>query len=509
MQNLSTGEIYSASRDGYFRFRLPEGEWVLQTKGREEKYMRKGVKKMIKKISAATIGVCMAVSAVGCQKAQKRSEEVVVPEYEDTSYIQLFADCPPDAGTKEMVQEYYDAGFTGFVLTEDDAALTDENGVLTEGYKKNLELISQYGDVYIRNHYNYPNNWDNPENTEVESYGGATTVIPKRSITTELNELGNVVGYYQADEPSYDKIDTLLPLVKWHNQYAKDKLFHVNMFPGYAAMYFSGHTLDEYLQYYVDTILAQVESPKTLGLDNYPLITNNTEENNIRPSYLSDLLTLSTIAKNYNDRTDKTSEITVGFCVQAFVDNGIRDIECKEDISFQTNTCLAMGAKYLEYFTYRTVANMLGLVQDGEKRDVYTYVKEVNEELKKWDHVIMAFDWQGAMTVDGTDAHENKESFESVQDKVLKQLEKVQNVESRLDTLIGEFKDQDGRYGYMVVNYTEPTNHRIDYVDMTFTEAQKALVYQGGEPKIYNVENNQLQLRVEAGDAAFVIPLSE
>lgn len=469
--------------------------------------MRKGVKKIMKQISAVALGTCIAVSTVGCQNTQKDSAEVVVPEYEDNTYIQLFADCPPDTRVEENIKEYYDAGFTGYILTEDDAALTDENGVITEEYKNTLKTLSEYGDVYIRNQHNYPNNWNNPEDTEVEIYGGATTVIPKRNITTELNELGNVVGYYQADEPSYDKIDSLLPLAEWHNQYAKDKLFHINMFPGYASASFSGHTLEEYLQHYVDTILAKVEAPKTLGIDNYPLITNNTEGNNIRPSYLTDLLTVSTIAKAYNDRTDKTSDITVGFCIQSFVDNGIRDIECKEDISFQSNTCLALGAQYLEYFTYRTVANMLGLVQDGEKRDVWIYVQEVNEELKKWDHVILAFDWQGVMTVAGTDEHENEESFESVQNKVLKELQSVEKIESRLDTLVGEFKDEDGRYGYMMVNYTEPTNHKIDYVDVTFKNAQKALVYQGGESKVYDLENNQLQIRIEAGDAAFAIPL--
>ena len=36
MQNLCTGETYTATPGGYFRFRLPAGEWVLQTKGREE-----------------------------------------------------------------------------------------------------------------------------------------------------------------------------------------------------------------------------------------------------------------------------------------------------------------------------------------------------------------------------------------------------------------------------------------------------------------------------------------
>lgn len=461
----------------------------------------------MKQISAVALGTCIVVSAAGCRKNQEENREVMVPEYEEQAYVQLFADCPPDTRVDENIREYYDAGFTGYVLTEDDALLTDENGVLTEAYKNTLKKLSEYGDVYIRNQHNYPYNWNNSKNTEIEIYGGSTTVIPKRNITTELNELGNVVGYYQADEPEYDKIDTLLPLAEWHNKNAKDKLFHINLFPSYASAHFSGHTLEEYLQHYVDTILAKVEGPKTLGLDNYPLITNNVEGNNIRPTYLTDLLTVSNMAKTYNERTDKTSDITVGFCIQSFIDNGIRDIECKEDISFQSNTCLALGAQYLEYFTYRTIGNMLGLVQDGEKRDVWTYVKEVNEELKKWDHVIMAFDWEGAVTVAGTDEHENEESFESARGLLLEELQAVEKIESRLDTLVGEFRDDNGRYGYMLVNYTEPTNHKIDYVDLTFKNARKALVYQGGDAKVYDVEDSKLQLRIEAGDAAFAIPL--
>lgn len=460
----------------------------------------------MKKVSAVVLGACIAASTAGCGDAKTSNGDVVIPEYEDNKYIQMFADCPPNAGNETLIQEYYDAGFTGWVLTEDDAALTSEDEMITTAYRKNLELVSKYGDVYIRNHHNYPNNWMNEKPAEIEAYGGAIVTIPARAITDDFNEYEKVTGFYQSDEPTYDEIETLVSLADWQNQYAKDKLFHVNLFPSYASAQFAGHTLEEYVQHYVDTILTKVQSPKTLGLDNYPLVSTK-EGNNIRSTYLTDLLTVSTIAKAYNDRSDKTSDITVGFCIQSFVDNGIRDIACKEDISFQTNTCLALGAKYFEYFTYRTVENMLGLVQNGEKRAVYDYVKEVNEELKKWDHVIMSFDWLGVTTVAGTDEHENETSFESVSEKVLKELQAVKNVESRLDTLIGEFEDEKGNYGYMVVNYTEPTNHKIDYVDITFKDATKALVYQGGESKVYDVEDNQLQLRIEAGDAAFVIPV--
>ena len=460
----------------------------------------------MKKASAVILTTCLAASSAGCTDSRQTEAEVKNPEYQEGRYIQIFADTPPDPRDEELIKEYYDAGFTGFILCEDGIALTDENGIMTEKYKECLELVSKYGDVYIRNQHNYPNNWNNAEATEIDAYGGVKVTIPKRSFTNEFDTIGNVTGFYQCDEPSYDKIDELLPLVEWQNQYAKDKLFHVNLFPSYGSAHFSGHSLEEYVQHYIDAVLAKVESPKTLGLDNYSLL-NNGEENYIRPSYLTDLFTVSNAARAYNSRSDKTSDITVGFCIQSFVDTGIRDIQCREDISFQTNTCLAMGAKYFEYFLYNPAANMIGIKQNGEKRPLYDYVKETNEELQKWDHVIMAFDWLGAVTVDGSDEHENETAFISAASQELAELQMVESVKSRLDTLIGEFKDADGNYGYMTVNYTEPSNHKIDYVVFTFPEeVREVLVYQKGEPQVYQPEAGQLTLRIEAGDAAFVIP---
>ncbi len=378
---------------------------------------------------------------------------------------------------------------------------------MTEKYKQNLERISQYGDVYIRNQYNYPNNWINKEAVEVESYGGGTVLIPARSITTEFNTMGKVKGFYQCDEPTYDKIEQLLPLVEWQNQYAKDKLFHVNLFPSYVDKEaLSNHSLSEYIQHYIDTILTEVEGPKTLGLDHYPL-RNKNGTNYVSDTYLSDLFTVSNAARKYNSRSDKTSEITVGFCVQTFASSEFRDIGSKEDISFQTNTCLAMGAKYLEYFSYLSSDDMSGMLQNGEKRQAYYYVKEVNNELQKWGHVLMSYDWRGAMPVSGSEERENTLAFLKVYTQKLSSFQLVEKVESSRDALVGEFKDADGDYGYMTVNYTEPSGGKSTEVTYTFSaDIKEAVVYQNGNSMVYPVANGQIQIYLEAGDAAFVIP---
>lgn len=438
---------------------------------------------------------------------ERKEQQAAIPEYEDNCRIELFADISRGAGNEKLVQQYFDAGFTCWVMTEDDTKLTDEKGRVTEQYLKNIETVSKYGEVWPRAVHQYPHYWINPETTEHKAFGRDVT-IPGRKITNELNDAGNVTGYYQWDEPSYEKIETILPLVEWHNTYAKDKVWHINLLPSYGSSAFSVTDLEGYIRHYADTILAKVESPKNLGLDNYPLI-NRGDGNVLRTSYLSDLLTVADIAKEYNSREDKTSEIRPGFCIQSFCDRHIRMPESTADITFQVNCCLAMGARYLEYFLYCPISHMFGLVDtDNEKLPVYDYVKEANDELNRWDHVIMSYDWQGIVTVAGDDIHDNEEAFCDLRARELKELQMVSKVESRVDTLIGEFADKNGYYGYMTVNYTEPSEAKMDHVTYTFKkDVKKTLVYQNGEPAVYDVdENQQLTIHIPAGGGAFVIP---
>lgn len=461
----------------------------------------------MRKFIALVLILCIGTAFGGCGNGQSKEQNVVIPEYEDDCRIELFADISRRAGNDEAVQQYFDAGFTVWVMTEDSGALTDENGTITEAYQNAVKTVSKYGEVWPRNVRQYPYYWINPETTVYKSFGVDQT-IPARNITNDLDNMGNVTGYYQWDEPSYEQIESILPLVEWHNEYEKDKVWHINLLPSYGSSAFSMTDLEGYIQHYVDTILAKVESPKNLGLDNYPLLSNK-NGNSLRTSYLSDLITLANVAKEYNAREDKTSEIKTGFCIQSFCDGSIRTPESTADITFQVNCCLAMGAKYLEYFLYCPISAMVGLVDtDGEKLPVYDYVKEANDELNQWDHVIMSFDWLGAMTIDGDDIHDNEDAFEIIQARELEKLQMLEKVESRVDTLIGEFVDEDGYYGYMTVNYTEPSEEKIDYVTYTFhKDVKKALVYQNGEPTVYDVdENQQLTIRIPAGGGAFVIP---
>lgn len=462
-----------------------------------------------KQILAGALCVTLLLGLVGCgNKTTDNKGGGDMPTYEDNKSVISFADAPPRM-TEDRIKEYFDAGFTAMLLTEDSQPLTDKNtGEINKDYLTAATTIAKYGDLIFRNQYNYPYNWQNDKVATIDAYGGIKVDIPVRNITTELTNMENVIGYYQADEPEYKKIETLTPLVDWHNKYAKDKIFHINLFPSYATGLLGENGYEAYLQHYVDTILSGLKTPKTLCLDNYPLQKDSQGKNYIRASYLSDLLTAANIARDYNAKSGEDDKITLGYCIQTFEDTALRDIEAQEDINFQINTCMAMGASFFEYFLYVTIQQMIGMVERGsyEHRPAYDYVKNANAQLAKWDHVILSFDWQGLVTSAGSDESENEVALGMVKSQTLEKLEGVSKLESRLDTLVGQFIDKDGNQGYMVTNYTEPTAGKIDVVRMTFEDAENALVYLNGEESVVKLEDGRLTLTLNSGEGAFVIP---
>lgn len=428
------------------------------------------------------------------------------------------ADLPPSAF--ESLDNYVALGFSGYILTEDTASFT-ENGVITERYKEAIKNAGKAGlDVYIRNQYNDPDYFVNDDDTTKRSkYNAGEEIgnyytIPKRNITTEFNDFSEVKGFYMADEPVYDNIKDYSKLIEWYNTYySKNSYFHMNLLPSYASQkMLSYHNYSEYVEEYIDKIIKQVKGKKSVCLDNYPF--TETQPNEIRHSYLSDLLLVANANKLYNESAATGDEGVYGICVQTFSNPSQTDITSKEMVSFQLVTGMAMGAKLFEYFAYNTASSVgiYGIVNNGEKR-IYDYVKAANDAYLGFYEVLNSFKWQGITTLSAADESniENKEAFETVSDILIKDTGVFAKGDSssRLDAIVGCFKkgEQDG---YMVVNYSVPMKERGNTVNLCFKGCTEALVYTGSENgmKVEKVKlaGDTLRLNLGAGEGAFVIP---
>ena len=497
------------------------------------------MKKRIKFI-AGIVAACAVLSSCGfgadsgsndSNNSESSSEaEIDLREFESDNKFITFADLPPDALSEKALNVYKDLGMTVCLLGEDYVSFTDKQGNITDGYKKSIENIEKSGmEVWIRNYRNSYDYFQNDSEKEGSNYG-VPYIRPVRNVTTELQSYNGLSGFYMADEPymyslednplttgyGFDEslfaaLDQYDELINWKNQYYPDDFFHMNMVPSSSIDHYKGYTYEEFIRSYVNRIIKRLTSGgRSVCLDNYPFGFDN--KTKISDSYLSDILTAARVCKEYNDNVQTDRKATFGICLQTFENMTssvrLKDIECPEEVTFQLYTGMATGANLFEYFCYRSIAGMKGILDDNGNARIYDIVKSANESALWYASVLGAFEWQGIKTSFASveSQIENRTAFDIVENYVLQNAGCLGAVTSKLDTLIGCFKKGE-RDGYMFVNYTAPYNKETDVVTVEFKGKSKAAIYQGGTVKVVHLAEGKIRLTLKSGDAAFVIPV--
>lgn len=274
--------------------------------------------------------------------------------------------------------------------------------------------------------------------------------------------------------------------------------------------------LDEtysYASMLYNDVLSKMNGRKILSTDIYPLLTSP-DGNALQTDWLYNMSCYADLAKEH-----KADGAEFHMFIQSYSSYGDlvnrREIEDKSEFLFQVYTDMCFGINGFSWFTYRK--SFLDFGGGCVENDVsckptkyYQMAKEVNEEISAFDHVYLNFDWDGIMGVNGTiniaddPEYENQAfSFHSE----LKELECAKKVSATQDTLIGQFKDKDGRAGLMVTNFTDPTDDQKDVVSFEFKNANRAVVYRGGKRKIYEVKDNKVDFKLAPGEGIFVIPV--
>lgn len=459
--------------------------------------------------------------ACGGQPSSKTREVSLDPtDFKSGEKLITFADLTPNPTLDDEVEEYRDLGLNTFLMTEDYVNFA-KDGKLNPEYLNVCRKVGEKGlDVWIRNYYNDEDYFQNDAAKQGSNYG-APYSLSARDVTTDFQGVDCIKGFYMADEPYmttlesnplYAAMDRYEKLVDWKNTYYPNSFWHLNHVPSSSFDHFVGHTYEEFLQYYVDHILKKLTSgPRDLSIDRYPL---NSEEQ-LDPGYLSDLLVAANVNKRYNDGAGEGAKSKLSVCLQTFMNTHptahLIDITAPEEVTFQIYTAFAVGAQVLEYFCYRSLNDlgMYGIVDDDGAKRIYDHIKEANDRSLWMADALLGFDWQG-LTISPASKEEmrqNESSFSSCENYLISPDKKgvLNNVNSRLDTIIGCFKkaEQDG---YMVVNYTHPLLEQSDIVTLDFSGCQKAIVYQGNEAKVVDLLDGKLRLSLNQGDGAFVIP---
>lgn len=268
---------------------------------------------------------------------------------------------------------------------------------------------------------------------------------------------------------------------------------------------------EAFLELAYTKFLSKLNGRKIFSTDIYPLLEAYGEYA-LDTSWLHKMEVYANYAKQYRNEGGEFHMF-----IQTYSANKNRDVLSKKDITFQVYTDMAFGINGFTYFTYRKsfIGGFGGGCVENDvsctPNDTYYWAQEVNSEIAKFDHVYLSFDWEGVMGVNGTNNFEIEPDYENNSFSLLKAplstLNGVKSVSATEDTLIGQFKDKDGRAGFIVTNFTEPTNLLKDVVTFNFKNANRAIVYRNGEKQIYEVKGGKLNLKLDAGEGVFVIPV--
>ena len=191
----------------------------------------------------------------------------------------------------------------------------------------------------------------------------------------------------------------------------------------------------------------------------------------------------------------------------------------KADIGYQVYTSLAYGMKTIQYFTYweSPVQNSAGeiytqaMIQqnaDGTVTEtpIYGFVQSVNNEITKFDHVFLDYDWQGTLYSDSGTGFTGVDTTYTT--------DKITLTSASQKALVGCMKDTDkGFEGYWIVNAVEPQNTTApaNTVKVTFSGKTKALLYNpaaGIYGELINLESDgSYTATLNLGEAQFIIPI--
>lgn len=445
-----------------------------------------------KRLSAIVLALAMLVAAlgafVGCDKGSGISANEKYPAYASGKHMWIGGwDVP--LNTKEDYQMAKDMGLTHMFI---DGAFAARD---TEEYFDQLRYCEEVGLKAILGHDTATNN-----------------VNDAQMSTYDYSQFAAVDMINLWDEPygtNFDEVAERVERAKEIYVANPDVTLYVNLSPHHEM--FSGdksNDIETYLTTIETKVLDKIEGRRIYSTDIYPLLTRG----GINALDSLWLHTMSIYAQHA-----KANDGEFHMFIQNYGDGGTtRDVKSKADLSFQINTDMAFGVNGFSYFTYRQ--SFLGFTggcvenyANCSPKDSYWWAKEINSELAAWDEVYMSFDWQGVKPVLGSvNLEEDPEyanlSFNGITG-ALESLQCAKEVSATQDTLVGEFKAADGNYALMISNYTEPTDLLKDEVSITFQNANRALVYKNGVRTVYEVKKNKVNIKLAAGEGAFVIPV--
>lgn len=454
-----------------------------------------------------------------------------LPEYTSDDQIEIFAystpthakwdgfENNPEGITDKVYSDMAKAGFTGVQALREGYLKTGSNS-LNRWHEyaaldaiNVMELCNKYGLKYMIRDWAFmgsfnifygPNNngslWQSYFDNGGTIESGLTEMFNIPTVKAATNNKA-YAGHNLWDEPDIPQMEKLIPVVKTYKQLVPHGDPFFNLLPCYATEDQLGGTYEEYIAYYCKNIAPMLGY---ISYDYYPYSVNSLGVSKVSERYLYNFQIVAEYAKLYN--------LEFRLYIQAGHFGGdSRDAGGVEDYRHQMYTAMAFGVRYFIYFTYGYGMNDNGLVDSNLNPTAkYYYAQQANNEVHLLEDVMLNFNWQGIMYKNGSSYSPNA-AFNHIKNfsKVFTSHARINSYTVSKDTVVGCFKDNENRDGFMFVNYVDPAKKQSDTVTVKFNNATKLIVYELGVRKVVELPaSGEYNFTLSAGEGRFVIPIA-
>lgn len=356
----------------------------------------------------------------------------------------------------------------------------------TAGLKAYIEYAKEKG-------YSYAQTYDMLEQHKAEIQSNIDT----------YRQYSSFQGVNVYDEPSMDYFNAINACRDWFYNYYPEYEFYFVLLPVEATETQLWGSMEGQEKTYSDYVyeFSKIHSG-SLSYDYYPICDDGNGNPLMKEDFFKNLNLVASQAKADN------MPVYVYLQTMGFLDR--LPVTTYEEVAWQVYTSLAFGAKGIisfQYWTQLQDGNNVsdGIVdRDGTITPLYYEVQKVFGEIKGMQDAYLHYQWDGVKTYEaGT---ENK--MFSQMGTQLSKLEAVDTVDCSQDVIIGQFKDEENRYAYMVTNVTLPFVPKSATVTLSLSqEYDWAMVIQKGERTVRKLDNHVLNMTIGSGEGSFVVPL--
>lgn len=396
----------------------------------------------------------------------------------ETSGIQVNGWVAPESYSDDMLEKIAAAG-----LTSVSFAAAGTQYIAPADLSASKDIIKQYAKYGIN----------------VYTVGG----IADFASIGDFANYGNVLGL-MLDEPNKLQIDEIAAVIDTFNTANTGKrVLIVNLLPSYASAVTSDFSAySAYLQYLYDNVLSKLKCELWISVDRYPIVRDAKGNPTLDSGWLDDVEAVATFAK--------ANGLKKNFFIQTmpYGSGGFNDSHdrtpTKADITLQYYALLAYGYDSISLFCLGTPAPDGTTFLDGqnaminrnnETTDIYTAVKEVNEELNKFDFILNRFSWDAAVL-------KTSSLLTSVHAKKIG----LKDISSTKNALFSHLVDKTrGREAYCVVNYNDTSLNYTNKITLTFSGETILTVIQNGGFRTVTSTSGEFTFTLGVGESIIVI----